>query len=176
MNEKLKKIVFEKLYEDLSEVEIIHHRDSIWFIDRKQKYWYFEFQTSGVLWWRYDFFIDFFTLFSSGRSEFESVLSEWVEEVLNRKINTTTVAFNIDGNRMEEALNCKVDTTDSWYGCQEKLVGEALNSKVSITNTKPAKLTKNVERVLNSKVNTSISRHSTRTILVEEVLTSDDNG
>jgi hypothetical protein len=176
MNEKLKKIVFEKLYEDLSKVEIIHHEDSIWFIDREQKYWYFEYEKSGVLWWRYDFFIDFFTLFSSGRSEFESVLSEWVEEVLNCKVNTSEKDWLEYFNEVEGVLNCKVNTTTVAFNIDGNRMEEALNSKVSITNTKPAKLTKNVERVLNSKVNTSISRHSTRTILVEEVLTSDDNG
>ena len=89
MNDRLRKIIFKKLYEDLSHVEIIHHDDSVWFIDRNTKYWYFEYKNSGELYWGYPFFINFFNVFSIEINEIELIMSEWVEEVLNCKVVTT---------------------------------------------------------------------------------------
>ena len=63
MNERLKQIIFKKLYNDLSNVEIISYNDSIWFINRENKYWYFEYTSVGLLWWRFDFFKDFFNVY-----------------------------------------------------------------------------------------------------------------
>ena len=88
MHPRLKKIIFNKLYEDLKNAEIIHFEDSIWFIDREKKFWYLEYEKDGILWWKYDFFTNFFMLFSMERSEFEGVIADWVEEVLNCKVKT----------------------------------------------------------------------------------------
>jgi len=84
MDSRLKKIIFKKLNKDLSKVEIIlAENQSIWFIDRANKYWYFELEKSGKLWWRYEFFTDFFILFCLEVNEFQPILSEWVEGILN---------------------------------------------------------------------------------------------
>ena len=89
MHPRLKKIIFNKLYEDLKHVEIINYKGSVWFIDREKKCWYLECEKDGILWWKYDFFTNFFRLFSMERSEFERVIADWVEEVLNFKVYTT---------------------------------------------------------------------------------------
>jgi hypothetical protein len=90
MNERLKRIIFKKLDQDLGHAEIIVDDDkSIWFIDRTNKYWYLELKKTGHLWWRYQFFEDFFPLFGMEREEYEPVIAEWVEEVLNRKVVST---------------------------------------------------------------------------------------
>ena len=87
MNERLKRIIFKKLDQDLGQAEIIvDDNKSIWFIDRANKYWYLELRSSGTLWWRYSFFRDFFPLFGLERIEYEPVIAEWVEEVLNKKL------------------------------------------------------------------------------------------
>ena len=59
VTEKLKQVVFKRLYKELGNVEIIPYKDSIWLIDRENEHWYFEFETSGRLWWRYYFFNSF---------------------------------------------------------------------------------------------------------------------
>ena len=110
MNEKLKKIIFKKLYEDLSGVEIIQHNDSIWFIDRDEKYWYLEYIKDGTLYWRYSFFNNFFNLFSTQFDEYEQVIVNWVEEVLNCKVVTPTFTITAMENTVEEVLNYKVVT------------------------------------------------------------------
>ena len=69
ISDKLKNLIFKKLYKHLSSVEIIHYDDCIWFIDRETKFWYFNYHTlENKLWWRGAFFFDFFFLFSMDHS------------------------------------------------------------------------------------------------------------
>jgi len=89
MNTRLKKRIFDRLYEVLKDAEIIDCMGSIWVVDRDKEYCYLEYKKSGVLWWRYRFFYNFFLLFSMQQHEYERVIAEWVEEVLNCKVNTT---------------------------------------------------------------------------------------
>lgn len=162
IHHKLKKIIFNKLYKDLSKVEIIHLTNTIWFIDRENKYWYFEYETCGNLYWRYDFFINFFSLFSLERSEFDSIMSEWVEEVLNCKVNTTLV---------KQVLNCNVNTVYWMMGDDRNRVEQVLNCKVNTINPGAGWLLDSaVEQVLNCKVHTTGENHSERPKKVEEVL------
>ena len=112
VDERLKRVIKNKLSKDLSHVEIILHTDgSIWFIDRDEKYWYLEFDKDGCLWWRGEFFINFFKLFSMERSEYEPLIVEWVEEVLNRKLYSTIRFDDTQVPEVEEVLNRKVNST-----------------------------------------------------------------
>lgn len=92
MNRKLKNIIFDKLYEDLSNLEIIPYKNSFVFINRDQKYWYLEYQKSGDLYFKHQFFVNFFSLFSIEYLDFQPIISEWVEEVLNCKVMRTISA------------------------------------------------------------------------------------
>ena len=112
VSERLKQIIFKQLYKELSNVEIIPYRDSIYFIDRDKKYWYFEYEKSGELWWRYDFFASFFLLFSLGPNDYQKIMGDWVEEVLNCKVTSTIKIFGFFNKAVEEVLNCKVDSTN----------------------------------------------------------------
>ena len=108
---RLKQVIFKRLYEELGNCEIIPYKSSIWFINRENKYWYFELEEGGTLWWRYHFFIPFFDMFSMSPDDFKSVLSSWVEEVLNCKVVTTRELYSKPQHRVEEVLNCKVVTS-----------------------------------------------------------------
>lgn len=136
MTDRIKKIIFNKLITDLSGVEMIIHNNSIWFIDRENKYWYLELVNDGKLYWRYQFFFQFFSLFSMDREEFEPLIKEWVELVLNNGV-TSMHPMNITENSlMESALN--------------KLMESALNN--GITSSRPAKKSLTiVESVLNNE-------------------------
>ena len=89
MNIRLKKRIFDRLYEVLKDAEIIDCGDSIWFVDRDKEYCYLEYEKSGKLCWRYQFFNNFFLLFSMREHEYDRVIAKWVEEVLNCKVGTT---------------------------------------------------------------------------------------
>jgi len=112
MHERLKKIIFKKLDQDLGHAEIIvDDNKSIWFIDCANKYWYLELRSSGTLWWRYTFFNDFFPLFGMVREEYEPVIAKWVEEVLKRGVSSTLTDILMELRTMEEVLESKASPT-----------------------------------------------------------------
>ena len=110
INDRLKRMMFKKLSNDLSHVEIIRYDGSIWLIDRNDKYWYLEFKKNGHLWWRYDFFNRFFQAFSLQRDDYELLIKEWVEEVLNNKVNTTKLGRSSLVWMVGQVLDHKVNT------------------------------------------------------------------
>ena len=151
VSDKLKQIIYKKLYNDLKHVEIIPYKDSIFFIDRKNKYWYFEYDISGNLWWRYDFFKSFFSLFSLESKEYEKILAKWVEDILNCKVNTTALNFLLLHVSVEDILNCKVNTTHWSKFRNFLLVEDILNCKVVTTQKDKYVRPKIVEIILNHK-------------------------
>jgi hypothetical protein len=169
MHPGLKKIVFRKLNQDLSKVEIIlSENQSIWFIDRANKYWYFELEKSGKLWWRYEFFTDFFPLFCLEVNEFQPLLSEWVEGILNRGVSTTTsfserlipsVEGIFDSNvnmttRSGHRLHSTVEgILNHGYRKGSRKVDEVLNHKVVTTEYCGIIPSYDLEEVLNREIN-----------------------
>ena len=152
MNPKLKQIIKNKLSEDFSSVSIINYNGSIWFIDAKSKYWYLEvYKKTKTLWWRLDFFEDFFLLFSMEQREFVPVIIEWVEEVLNGKVASTLKALNPKSGKVEEVLNCEVVSTGSQLGSGWGLVEEVLKGEVISTYRQKRRQETQVEEILKSK-------------------------
>ena len=170
VTDRLKQLIFKHLYKVLGNCEIIPYNNSIWFINRDNKYWYFELDKSGTLWWRYDFFNSFFLIFSVGSDDFCPVLSSWVEEVLNHKVSTTQRSWGKLGVLVEEVLNHKVSTTDSVVFYNNLVVVEVLNHKVSTTVPSADFELRMVEGALNCKVSTTESYFGPFTRGVEEVL------
>jgi len=142
---RIKKIIFSKLYEDLSQVEIIPCDNSLWFIDRENKCWFFEYNLLwGSLWWRLDFFSNFFNLFSMKIDEYEPYICEWVEEVLNCKVYETNKCVNSQNSVVEQVLNCKVyqpptKITRVLYGAKENL-NYKVNSSLFLVGTIPSQM------------------------------------
>jgi len=152
MNPRLKQIIKNKLSEDLSSVSIINYNGSIWFIDPKSKYWYLElYKKTKTLWWRLDFFEDFFILFGMEQREFVPVIIEWVEEVLNGKVASTLKALNPKSGKVEEVLNCEVVSTGSQLGSGWGLVEEVLKGEVISTYRQKRRQETQVEEILKSK-------------------------
>jgi hypothetical protein len=151
VSERLKQLIFKQLYTELGNVEIIPYKDSIWLIDREKEHWYFEFETSGRLWWRYYFFNNFFTIFSLEPKDFEPILASWVEEVLNHKVTTTHAPLVVFHSQVEEVLNHKVSTTVPSADFELRLVEEVLNHKVSTTEGNIGAKSRLVDEVLNQK-------------------------
>jgi len=110
VNDKLKKLIFYRLFEDLKKIEVIPYDDSVWFIDRENEYWYFEYVKTGILYYRYTYFDSFFRLFSMEPKEYQWVISEWVEEVLNCKVKTPTEYVDNVSTRIKRVLNYEVKT------------------------------------------------------------------
>lgn len=145
METRIKKIIFSKLYEDLSQVEIIPCDNSLWFIDRENKCWFLEYNLLwGSLWWRLDFFRNFFNLFSMKIDEYEPYICEWVEEVLNCKVYETIKSSVYKTHLVEQVLNCKVyepptKITRILYGAKENL-NYKVNSSSFLVSTIPSQM------------------------------------
>ena len=155
ISEKLKSVIFDKLYQDLKHCEIIPYDGSIYIIARDNKFWYFEYDKGGTLWWRYDFFNTFFELFSLTYKQFQSILGEWVEEVLNCKVLTTLACSVKDTLTVEEVLNCKVLKSALSTSSKTKWVEDVLNCKVLTTESLSLPLRLRMEEILNCKVLTT---------------------
>ena len=83
MNSKFKKVIVDYLLKDLMLVEIIYYKDSIWFINREYKYWYFEYHKKDKhLWWRWSYFQSALKIFSLKNS-----LSKIAKISLNKTID-----------------------------------------------------------------------------------------
>ena len=151
ITDRLKQLIFKQLYKELGNVEIIPYNGSVWFIDRENSYWYFHLSEQGCLYWRYSFFPSFFSVFSLEQSEFEPILSSWVEEVLNSKVSTTYSCTFTSDQLLEEILNHKVSETFEINSPQKRTVKKVLDSKVSTTEWRWKPLDSKVEEVLNQK-------------------------
>ena len=152
VTDRLKQLIFKRLYRELGNAEIIQYKDSIWFINREEKYWYFEFEKAGTLYWRYSFFPSFFTIFSLERDDFEPILTSWVEEVLNHKVSTTKPFCCTTTTKVEGVLNHKVSRTEAAQGLHQFWAEGVLNHKVSTTESNENFVGVMVEEVLNHKV------------------------
>jgi hypothetical protein len=153
MNERLKRIIFKKLDQDLGQAEIIvDDNKSIWFIDRANKFWYLELRSSGTLWWRYTFFKDFFPLFGLERIEYEPVIAEWVEGVLKRGVSSTIPGGVGEGMQVEGVLKRGVSSTGGTRLGLVEEVEEVLKRGVSSTRNRKNRILREVEEVLNNKL------------------------
>jgi hypothetical protein len=171
MNPRLKQIIKNKLSEDLSSVSIINYNGSIWFIDPKSKYWYLElYKKTKTLWWRLDFFENFFLLFSMEQREFVPIIIEWVEEILNGKVVLTGQSdFRFD-RQVEEALDGKITSTKIGDYSTTFEMKEVLNGKIlsTVGNLPPSQVM--VEKVLKGEVVYTQGTPASFRMEVEEVL------
>ena len=106
--------------------EIINFKDSIWFIDRENQFWFFEFDTSSKhLWWRWSHFtseLKIFSLDEDGENVRE-IFIELFSKIINRKkfieskygVNLLTVSdvmnYSEPVSQVDEVLNHEVKTT-----------------------------------------------------------------
>jgi len=112
VSEKLKRIIFNELYSQLKGVDIIPYNGSIWFINRSDRYWYLELNSNNHLWWRYSFFVDFFQFFSLDIYEFEPLIREWTEWVLNRRISKIATGHYGCRQLLEDMLNSNIESSN----------------------------------------------------------------
>ena len=172
ITDRLKQLIFKQLYKELGKVEMIPYNGSVWFIDRENSYWYFQLSTQGCLYWRYSFFPSFFSVFSLEQSEFEPILSSWVEEVLNSKVSTTDIENVISFREVEEVLNSKVSATYQYENTLFTMVEEVLNHKVSTTNSCTFTSDLLLEDILNHKVSETFEINTPQKRTVKKVLDS----
>jgi hypothetical protein len=158
-SDRLKKLIVEYLLKDLMQVEIIYYKDSIWFINREQRYWYFEYHKEDKhLWWRWSHFQSALTMFSLNGEEHQYLFGELVNIILNKK------------QKLETKYPDKVfKTVGSILNFKEE-VKEVLNYEVKTSLCGEYGLFGMMEEVLNCEVKTTDGYILNRSFLVEETL------
>ena len=186
MNSKFKKVIVDYLLKDLMLVEIIYYKDSIWFINREYKYWYFEYHKKDKhLWWKWSYFQSALKIFSLNGEEHQSIFGELVNMILNKKqiletkypdriFKTVGSVLNFK-EEVEEVLNCEIKTTVARISNRFELVEEVLNCEVKTTEPSHRYCHGEVEEVFNCKVKTTQTSLQPRQSLVEEVLNHNDD-
>jgi hypothetical protein len=186
ISNRLKKLIVEYLLKDLMPVEIIYYRDSIWFIDREQRHWYFEYHKEDKhLWWRWSYFQSSLTMFSLNGEEHQYLFGELVNIILNKKQKLETKypdkVFKTVGSVMnfkeesKEVLNSEVNTTGARSFNGEWRVEEALNCKVKKTLSGGSKKTMEAHKVLDQEVKTTSMLPLDLVNEVEDVLNNEVN-
>lgn len=104
-SDKLKKIVFDRLYSELSPMETIEYKESILFINRDKLLWYFDFDNHGSLSWNFDYFNHFFEIFTLSRKDFELILSSWFEKVSGRNVIKSKHSHTISPLKLMKMIN-----------------------------------------------------------------------
>jgi hypothetical protein len=188
LNPKIKKVIADYLLKDLMPVEIIYYKDSIWFIDREQRHWYFEYHKSDKhLWWRWSHFQSALKIFSLNGEEHQGIFGELVNMILNKKQNLETKypdkVFKTVGSilnfkeEVKEVLNLEVKKTLSGGSRKNieahKVVEEALNHEVETTSGFQRMLQTEVEEALNQEVETIQPMPVTNQMWVEKVLNNE---
>ena len=184
MNDKIKKVISNYLVKDLYNVEIIYYRDSIWFIDRENRYWYFEYhKVDKHLWWRWSHFTQSLKIFSMDGEKEQSIFGELVNMILTKKqileakypnkiFKTVGSVMNFE-DKVDKVLNCEVKTTHRERLNRRSRMDEALNCEVKTTTGSSFTECRLVDEVLNCEVETTQSALVHYGAMVDEVLDSD---
>jgi hypothetical protein len=181
LNLKIKKVIVDYLVKDLMPVEIIYYRDSIWFIDREQRYWYFEYHKEDKhLWWRWSYFQSALKIFSLNGEEHQGIFGELVNMILNKKQNLETKypdkVFKTVGSilnfkeEVKEVLNNQVKTTNFFDFTKIYEVEEVLNCEVKKTLSGGAKKSMEAHKVLDQEVETTTDYAWYGRVQVDKVL------
>ena len=102
INPKLKKIIFDKVNSDLSDVIYHPYGKELWLISIDNKKWFFVGDSDGTTWFNQKFFDNFFKLFSMNSKGYSPLLKEWFEnktQIPVRKFarRNTDYDYMIDG-------------------------------------------------------------------------------
>lgn len=113
-NKKIKKFVFDRLFEELSGKVYYPYGRELWIIDFENRDWYFQYNSDGTLYYNYTFFESFFRIFSFSNSEYQKLLKEWFETSLNHQINQIsrrkiTIDYYIDGMQRTETKKWSIN-------------------------------------------------------------------
>lgn len=101
-NLKLRKFIYQRLFEALSDKIYYPYGKDIWIFDLDELSWYFQFNSEGKLNYNHKFFDEFFSLFGLERKEYQIILKDWFEKSFEYPINQVSrrgldISFYIDG-------------------------------------------------------------------------------
>lgn len=90
--DKFKKYLFEKVYKEFKNTEVIIHNNGLFMINTNEKNWFLQYK-NGILYWKYDFFMRFFRPYSLEENEFEKIIVEWFSEKFGLQVKENYWSF-----------------------------------------------------------------------------------
>lgn len=134
-NIKLRKFIYQRLFEVLSDKIYYPYGKDIWIFDLDEVNWYFQYNSEGKLNYNSKFFSDFFNLFGINRKEYQILLKDWFEKSFGFPINQISrrgldISFYIDGIINGNTKNWKINER---YGFPHRVVRRFLDLKKNIS-------------------------------------------
>ena len=80
-HERLKKIIFQRLSDELGEKIFYPVGRSIWLLNLDTKEWYFEISCDGDVWYNQKYFNQFFNVFTLKYSDYQIYLKSWIQKL-----------------------------------------------------------------------------------------------
>jgi hypothetical protein len=75
----LKKIIFDKINEDILDKEILTNESDFWILDVDSRNWFLQATSGGQLFYNQKFFESYLTLFSLNTKSLSKIIGEWFE-------------------------------------------------------------------------------------------------
>ena len=101
-NVKLKKFIYKRLFELLSDKIYYPYGKELWILDLDERNWYFQYNSEGKLHYNPKIFDDFFYIFSLEQKQYQILLKKWFESSFGYSINQISrrsldISYYIDG-------------------------------------------------------------------------------
>jgi hypothetical protein len=133
-NVKLRKFIYQRLSEELSDKIYYPYGKDIWILDLEEGNWYFQYNSEGKLNYNPKFFDDFFYFFSLEQKQYQILLKKWVESSFGYQINQISrvkldISYYIDGITRGTDKNWKLNER---YGFSYSVVKRFLEQKKHI--------------------------------------------
>ena len=158
-------------YHDTPEQPFEFTPDSIWLINPDTKEWMIELGKSGDLWYYYETPVIFSKYLNMEKSDFESFIKIWVEDVLKTGVVSTPRRFRSSHPAVEDVLKTGVVSTCLYHSKHGCAVEDALKREVVSTCPLTSNERTPVEDVLKREVVSTTSMTSNSgNLLVEDVL------
>jgi hypothetical protein len=137
-NVKLRKFIYQRLSEELSDKIYYPYGKDIWILDLEEVNWYFQYDSEGKLNYNPKFFDDFFYFFSLEQKQYQILLKKWVESGFGHPINQISrrnldISYYIDG--ITRGTD-KIWKLNERYGFPHSVVRRFLGSKKAYSRKK----------------------------------------
>jgi len=120
-------------YTDTPEKPFIYSEGSVWLINPETKEWFLEIKKTGDMNYFYDKFDNFHIYLNMKRSEFEMVLKNWVEDILEKKIYSTTETWMSYQSIIKKISNKNVVKYELEYVSYKEDIADVLEKGIVVS-------------------------------------------
>ena len=174
-NLKYREYVLNKLVSDLEGFVVYYNPQfkSWWWIKPETKEWRFEFKKTGSLYWYYGWGDNFKMKYSLDDSEFEEIISRYVEHTIQNGVVNTGIGIDDRIGKVEHTLQNGVVNTCHPEQTYHSRVEHTLENGVFHTAHLCSPLGDRVEHTLENGVTNNIGLKHQRKLLIEETISKE---